>query len=297
MTLLMDGGMGGELSKRKAGSPDGLWSAQALLDAPDVVKAVHMDYIAAGARIIITNSYSTIPSYLAKAGLEARFEELTGLAGKIAREAVEESGEDVLILGSLPPMDESYRADLAPPRTYSEPIYQAMVKALLPYVDGFVCETLSTAEEGLSAATAATKCGDCKPVYVSRTLGETPGSGLRSGESVTEAFETVRDLPLAGFLFNCTHPLAVEDGLKELRALTDKPLGGYANTMTDVPEGWTLDEGFGIARRDDGNPALYAEAALRWRKAGASMIGGCCGTGPAHIAELKRRLDEEKAPQ
>ena len=292
MTILMDGGMGGELSKRGAGAVDGLWSAQALLDAPEIVAQVHKDYIAAGARLIITNSYSTIPSYLAKGRLEERYEELTALAGQIARKAADESGEAVTVLGSLPPMSESYRADLAPDRETSEPIYRNMVKALLPHVDGFICETLSTADEALSASTAACENGEGKPVYVSWSLKEEPGKGLRSGESVTHAFKCVEHLPLTGFLFNCTHPLAVEEGLRELKALTDKPLGGYANTMTDVPEGWTLDEGHGVAGRDDGNPRLYAQAALRWQNHGATMIGGCCGTGPAHIAELHRRLTE-----
>lgn len=293
MTILMDGGMGDELVKRKAGSQDGLWSAQALLDAPEIVAQVHLDYIAAGARIIITNSYSTIPSYLAKGGMEERYQELTALAGRIAREAADESGEDVMVLGSLPPMSESYRADLAPTAKTSDPIYRQMVKALLPHVDGFICETLSIAEEALSAAHAACEEGLGKPVYVAWTLKEEPGKGLRSGESVTSAFRAIEHLPVSGFLFNCTHPLAVEEGLRELCGLTEKPLGGYANTMTEVPEGWTLDEGHGIPRREDGEPRLYAEAALRWRQYGATMIGGCCGTGPAHIAELQRRLDEE----
>ena len=84
MVTILDGGMGGELIRREVTPRNELWSAQALLDAPDTVLAVHKDYIAAGAERIITNSYSTIPSYLGKMGLEDRFEELTGLAKSLA---------------------------------------------------------------------------------------------------------------------------------------------------------------------------------------------------------------------
>lgn len=296
MITLMDGGMGDELTERGSGSQTGLWSARALLVAPQEVKAVHLDFIRAGARVITTNSYSTIPSYLGKEGLEDRFEELTALAGKLAREAADESGEEVIVLGSLPPMSESYRADLAPPEAQSRPIYQAMTAALLPHVDGFICETMSTAQEAQSAAGAACDAAHGTPlkVFLSWSLNEKPGTGLRSGESIAEAFARVKDLPLDALLFNCTHPLAVEAGLKELRALTDTPIGGYANTMNEVPEGWTLDTGT-VGRRADKAPDLYAQAAIRWIDAGASYIGGCCGVGPAHIAAIAERLERLEA--
>ena len=241
--------------------------------------------------MITTNSYSTIPSYLGKEGLEDRFEELARLAGKLAREAADESGEDVQVMGSLPPMSESYRADLVQPEDETRPIYQALTKALKPYVDGFICETLSTAGEGRVAASVAceaVKGGDRK-VFLSWTLNEEPGKGLRSGETIAQAFELIKNLPLDALLFNCTHPVAVEAGLKELRALTDLPIGGYANTMNAVPKGWTLDSGT-VGRREDRSPGLYAEAAIRWIDAGATLIGGCCGVGPEHIKAIAARL-------
>lgn len=292
MIVLMDGGMGDELTARGSGSQTGLWSARALLVAPEDVKAVHLDFIRAGARMITTNSYSTIPSYLQKEGLENRFEELTALAGKLAREAADESGEDVCVMGSLPPMSESYRADLAPAEAQSRPVYQAMTAALIPHVDGFICETLSTGEEARSAASAACEAvlGTDKKVILSWTLDEAPGKGLRSGETIAEAFALVEDLLLDALMFNCTHPLAVEAGLRELRALTDLPIGGYANTMNVVPRGWTLDSGT-VGRRADKAPDLYAEAAIRWIDVGATLIGGCCGVGPAHIAAIAKRLE------
>jgi S-methylmethionine-dependent homocysteine/selenocysteine methylase len=102
---IIDGGMGGEIRRRWPAAASGLWSAQALVDAPQVVVDVHRDYINAGAQLILTNSYSTVPSYLSKGGIEDRYEELTSLAGKLARQAVEESGKSVLVAGAVPPLE------------------------------------------------------------------------------------------------------------------------------------------------------------------------------------------------
>ena len=147
MITILDGGMGQELIRREAATRSELWSAQALLDAPELVADVHRDYIAAGARIIITNSYSTIPSYLSKAGLEDRFEELTSLAARIARSVADESVHTVRVAGSMPPLDESYRADLVPGDEVAMPLYRAIARALNPFVDLFICETMSCARE------------------------------------------------------------------------------------------------------------------------------------------------------
>ncbi len=286
MITLLDGGMGRELIRRGAGDATGLWSARALLEAPQVVVDVHRDYIAAGAGIITTNSYSTVPSYLAKAGLESRAQELTGLAGRLARQAVE--GRDVLVAGSLPPLSESYRPDLVPDAATGAPVYAAMAAALAPHVDVFLCETMSSAAEARSAVTAAAATG--RPVFVSWTLDDRPGRGLRSGESVAEALAALDGLPLAGCLFNCTHPEAISAALPELRALTELPVGGYPNRLNAVARDWTLDNGVSTGLRSDLEVAQFVEFAERWIDAGATIIGGCCGIGPEYIAALAARL-------
>ena len=155
MVTLLDGGMGREIQVRRPGAAHGLWSASVLLDEPDLVVEIHREYIDAGAVVITTNNYSTIPSYLGKAGMQGRYRELTRLAATLARRAVRESGEDVAVAGSLPPLDESYRDDLVPPPEVAQPIYQGVVEALRDEVDLFVCETMSSAVEAHTAACAA----------------------------------------------------------------------------------------------------------------------------------------------
>ena len=110
---ILDGGMGAELIRRGWPSED-LWSAKALLEKPEVVRAVHQDYVSAGARVIITNTYSTVPSYLAKENMQSRYVELTGIAARLAREVADAAPAKVRVAGCLPPLSESYRPDLVP---------------------------------------------------------------------------------------------------------------------------------------------------------------------------------------
>lgn len=290
MVTLFDGGMGREIQQRRPQAAHGLWSASVLLDEPDLVVEIHREYIDAGAVVITTNNYATIPSYLSKAGMQNRYRELTRLAATLARRAVRESGKDVAVAGSLPPLEESYRADLVPPPEIAQPIYQGIAEALRDDVDLYVCETMSSAAEAHNAASAALAHGQGKPVYVAWTLDETPGRGLRSGETVKQAVDALAGLAVDGYLFNCTHPEAIEAGLRELKALTTKPLGCYPNRLNKVPEGWTLDNEITTGLRSDLPQHLYVEAMLRSIRAGATMVGGCCGIGPSDIRALAERL-------
>ena len=290
MVTLLDGGMGREIQHRRPEAAHGLWSAGVLVDEPDLVVEIHREYIDAGAAVITTNNYSTIPSYLGKAGMEGSYRELTRLAATLARRAVRESGRDVAIAGSLPPLEESYRADLVGPPDAARPIYAGVVEALRDEVDLYVCETMSTATEAQTAASAALAHGQGKPVYVSWTLDETPGRGLRSGETVVQAMAALAGLAVEGFLFNCTHPEAIEVGLRELGALTTKPIGCYPNRLNKVPDGWTLDNEITTGLRGDLPQHIYVAAMLRCIDAGASIVGGCCGIGPSDIRALAERL-------
>ena len=145
--ILMDGSMGNELLARRSDLVSGLWSAQYLIDAPQLVKEIHLEYINAGADLITTNTYSTIPSYLSKKNVENRMPELIGLAGKLAREAADDSEKEIIVAGSLPPLEESYRPDLVIDAEEAIPIYEVLIKELTPFVDIFICETMSSIKE------------------------------------------------------------------------------------------------------------------------------------------------------
>lgn len=291
--IVLDGGMGVEIAKRYDAAKQGLWSASVLLDRPDIVLDVHQDFIRAGARMIITNTYSTIPSYLGKAGRADDYVALTTLGGELARRAADDSGQSVQVAGSLPPLSESYRPDLVPAADVSLPIYRNLVAVLRPNVDLFICETMSSAIEAHTAASQAKAFGGGKPVYVSWTLKEAPGTGLRSGETIAQAFNQLQALDVDGFLLNCTSPEAIEAGITELKGLTDKPLGGYANRVKEVPIGWTLDNDIMNEQREDITKDYFVDLCLRYVARGATIVGGCCGIGPDDIAALTQALEAQ----
>jgi S-methylmethionine-dependent homocysteine/selenocysteine methylase len=287
--------MGRELRARGVPILDTIWSANALLVAPGVVRDIHRDYIEAGADIITLNTYGVIRGDLAKEGIEDRFAELNRLAGRLAQEAREESGRDVLLAGSLPPLRGSYRPDLVGSFAEIEPLYREQAELLAPYVDLFICETMSSAAEGFAAATAA--CSTGKPVWVSWTLHEDNSGRLRSGETVAQAAEAIAGLPVSGCLCNCCAPESIAAAMPALAALEGKLVGGYANAFRPVPEDWELggekDSDGLLPLRDDLDPEHYAAQAQRWRSQGARLMGGCCGTGPAHIARLKQMIGSD----
>jgi S-methylmethionine-dependent homocysteine/selenocysteine methylase len=292
--LLLDGGMGRELRFRGVEILDTIWSANALLTAPEIVREVHRDYIAAGADLITTNTYGVIRDDLAKEGIEERFAELNVLACDLAEAARRDAGRPLRVAGSLPPLRGSYRADLVGPFAEIYPLYVEQAEMLAPRVDLLLCETMASAAEGYAAALAASRTG--KPVWVSYTLHEDRSGRLRSGETIGEAVAALRHLPIAGVLVNCCAPESVTAAIPELVATGAAVVGAYANTFTPVPERWTLDgeqetDGL-IGLRDDLDPEAYAQHAARWLALGATAIGGCCGTRPAHIARLAELIAE-----
>ena len=185
-TVILDGGFGNELIRRGIVHGDKLWSAQALIDDPSAVKQLHCDYIDVRANIITTNSYSTIPSYLKKKGLETQVGDLTHLASRLARDAATEHETSVAVAGCIPPLSESYRPDLVIAEEDAKPVYETMVRAMVEDVDLFLCETMSCISEAIVALAAIEDCDSARDRmrFVSFTLDERPGNGLRSGASV-----------------------------------------------------------------------------------------------------------------
>jgi S-methylmethionine-dependent homocysteine/selenocysteine methylase len=294
--VLLDGGMGRELRFRGVETPGTIWSARALIIAPEVVRQVHVDYIAAGADVITLNSYGVIRCDLAKENIEDRFAELNQTAGRLAVEARDVSGKNVVIAGSLPPLRGSFRPDRVGRLHEIEPLYREQADLLAPFVDLFICETMSTAGEALAAARAA--CATGKPVWVAWTLHENRAGMLRSGESIAHAVSVISELPVSGVLANCCPPERVTDAMPMLLASGYRYVGGYANTFAHIPRDWELDgakqgDGF-LDLRADLDPEAYGRHAARWLDSGATVVGGCCGTRPAHIERLSRLMGRKR---
>ena len=293
--VLLDGGMGQELTIRSSNPAHPQWGAWVMMNEPEIVQGLHEDYLRAGAKVITLNSYSINRSRLAAFDMPERLGELQGIAIDLAKRARDAVGSDAAITGCLPPLIGSYHPELLPPDPELLEEYREIVSLQADHVDLFVCETMSKASEARMAATAALESG--KPVWVAWTLDETLGDDglprLRSGETLAQALDAVADLDIAATLFNCTPPEAMSAGMATLVS-AGKPSGGYANAFTPIPKEFVLGETVDLLKkRTDLDPVAYADHVMDWVSQGARIVGGCCETGPAHIAELSDRLQKE----
>lgn len=277
--------MGNELLKRANKPASGLWSAQFLIDSPNLVKEVHQAYVDVGAKVITTNTYSTIPSYLKKENKTHLMKDLIRKAGAIAREVADANNQEILVAGSLPPLDESYRPDLVPNEKESIPVYEELIEELNAFVDIFLCETVSSIAETSNILKAVkNKAKQDKKIWLSWTLLEDKNCRLRSKETLEDAFKLAESFNPDAYLFNCTDPIAITEGIKKLSNLTDKPIGCYPNVF-GVPFNWTLDNDVEV---DPRNLSIeqFIEYKNLWDNLGASIIGGCCGLGPEYIEAI-----------
>jgi S-methylmethionine-dependent homocysteine/selenocysteine methylase len=283
--LLLDGATGTELNRRGVNTDLPLWSARALVEAPGTLQHVHADYVRAGADVVTANTFRTHRRSLAAGGLGERAAELTRQAVALARAAVEDAhpGRPVYVAGSIAPLEDCYSPELVPPQDECEHEHAEMAQHLAAAgVDLMLVETMNTIREAQAATRAARASG--LPVFTSFVC----RSDLRlfSGESVTEAVRAIAPLGVAGLLINCTPSTIIHQPYAELRAavraqgLPVPYTGLYANIgHTNAISGWT--------NTADVEPLEYARLASAWLRQGANVIGGCCGTTPAHIAALR----------
>jgi S-methylmethionine-dependent homocysteine/selenocysteine methylase len=277
--LLLDGATGTELERRGVRTALPLWSAHALVEAPEVVERIHRDYVAAGAEAITANTFRTHRRSLAKGGLGARAVALTRSAVEIARRAARDAGRRVWVLGSAAPLEDCYRPDLVPGDAELAREHAEHARTLAAAgVDAILVETMNCVREAAASARAGLATG--LPVLVSFVCDG--GARLLSGEPLADALDAVEPLGPHALLVNCLPPRSVPACLAVL-ARAGLPFGAYANL--GAPDDVT-----GFARSDDCSPAELAVHAAAWCAAGARIVGGCCGTGPEHVRALALAL-------
>ena len=285
--IILDGGMGQELVKR-AGKATDLWSVQALLDTPAMVRQVHDEYFAAGAEIATTNTYSILPDRLVTKGLGEQLLPMTRSACEMAIMARDAHGSGQ-VAGSLGPQGFSYQPDKSPPADQAAEVYADMARLHADYVDFHLLETMSSIDQARGGLMGAGVTG--KPVWVSLSVDDSDGTKLRSGEALAEAVTMLKDYNPAVVLINCSLPEAVSQGLPVL-AGHGFNLGAYANGFTGIHSDFnSIDATVDLLKaRTDLGPAEYLSFAKSWAEGGASIIGGCCEVGPDHVAALSKHF-------
>lgn len=285
---LLDGGMGQELLARSGDEPTPLWATRVMLDHPGMVRDIHADYFSAGATVATTNTYSIHHDRLQRFGLDPMFHALHLRALAEAHEARAAHGSG-RIAGSIGPLIASYRPDLAEPVSQAAPKYAQIARLLGPHVDMILCETMASLTMAESAAKGAQAAG--KPIWLSVSVDDLDGTKLRSGERVTALAEIAKTHSLAAVLANCSVPEAMGAALAGLKTL-GLPFGAYANGFTHISANFLKDSPTvkELSHRHDLTPEKYTDFAMQWVAMGATIVGGCCEVGPAHIRHLANAL-------
>ncbi|MDR7015140.1 homocysteine S-methyltransferase family protein [Acinetobacter sp. 3657] len=286
---ILDGGFGRELARRGAPFRQPEWSALALTEAPEIVKEVHLDFIRAGAEVITTNNYAVVPFHIGQDRFDNEVRDLVQVAVNQAKLAVAESDKDVLIAGCLPPLFGSYRADLFK-QDEAKRLATPIIETLSPHIDFWLAETQSCIAEVETVHALLPK--DDREFWVSFTLQDEIQQQkplLRSGENIEQVAELLKRLNADAVLFNCCQPEVILQAILEIKKLLPEhvQIGAYANAFPPQSSEATANDGLDEVRADL-NPDLYLKFAQAWKDAGATLIGGCCGIGPEHIAALSK---------
>jgi len=290
-TRILDGGMGQELLARGMKSNSTLWSANAILDENyhQLVLDTHIDFIKAGAEIIVTTTFATRQKRLKENNLSDKFDYLNQKAGEIAQEAKKKFPK-TYVAGGIPPQNLTYEVD---DRDEAEIIenFNNQAKALDPYIDFFYFDVWCSIKE--------VKCGIeaikqfKKPYLVGLHISE--GTTLPSGESIKEIKDIIDENAL-GVILACVSPENFEKNLYELKSLNIPfgfKLNGFVTTKlnesyTSIFIGNKSNPNEILGKREDLTPTKLKEIAKAFKDAGATIIGGCCETSPSHIEAMAK---------
>ena len=289
---ILDGGTGQELLSRGLETNGTLWSANALLQDKyhDLLLNTHLDFIKAGAEVIVTATFATRRKRLEDNQIENKFEYLNKKAGEIAIK-VKKKFPNTLIAGGLPPQNLTYEADS---RNEEEIInnFKEQAEVLNPYIDFFYFDVLSSIKEFKCGIKAIKKFK--KPYLIGIHISE--GTNLPSGEKISKIKDVIDDEVL-GVMLSCVSPENYEANLNEVKNL-GVPFGfklnGFITTKSNTSytenylKGKTGNPTEVMGKREDLNPENMARIVKKFKDAGATILGGCCETSPLHIEAMAK---------
>ncbi len=274
--LIADGAMGTALSAE--GHTPGRSLELLNVEQPDLVRAVHRGFLDAGADLLQTNTFQGSRPALERHGLGERTAETNAAAAALALEI---AGEQAFVAGDIGPTGRI----LEPYGDYEESdarsAFEEQAQALAHAdVDLLIVQTMSAIEEAVLAVAAAATTG--LPVVASMAFD--PGGRTAFGVSPKQAAERLAEAGAIVVGANCgtISPTQMVGIIAEFRKDTSLPL--IAQPNAGRPE---LAES-GVCYREP--PESLADAAVRFRELGATIIGGCCGTKPEHIRAIARAL-------
>ncbi len=295
-TRLLDGGMGQELLASGMLPKGTLWSAVALQD-PDLHQLVyqtHLDFIEAGSDVIVSNTFTTRRLRLRENNVEDQFDELNTIAGEIAKK-VKCRYPQVMVAGGLPPQYATYAAD---PRSEAEITadFYDQAHLLTPFIDFFYLDVLSSFKEIQCAINVSRRMD--KPFLVGIHISQ--GCSLPSGELLADVLSQITSADCLGVILSCISPENYACNLSVLQSTTlpfGFKLNGFITTQVDQGYEDSMKRHQGknpldfLGKREDLSPAGFFDWTKQFYEQGATILGGCCETGPEHIHALEPLKD------
>jgi len=297
-TRILDGGMGQELLNRGLKPKGTLWSAHALIDKEchQMVIDTHLDFINAGAEVIVTTTFTARRNRLIQNDCEKYFEKINIKAVELAQKARDISKKDVLIAGGLPGQKQTYSADLGKDLDLIEKNFYDQAKLLKHGIDFFYLDVMSS---GLECEIALKMIESFNlPVLVGIHLRD--NGLLPSGEKIDDIVKKYKNKNWLGIIMACISPKAYEAVAKDLQQL-DIPYGFKLNAFKKIPEDYT------VASKDQwgnaGNPTTvlgintelneprFYEYVKKFMENGATILGGCCEIRPSHIKKIAQLVN------
>ena len=287
--VLIDGGTGSELQRRGVAMDKNAWSGPAAYTHTKVLRQIHADYIQAGAQIITTNTFGTTRFVLEAAGLGDKFHKVNKLAIDAAREGREDAAnEDVAIAGSLSCLPPRLDITAYPSKPREKDGYRELAELLAKGgVDLIALEMLEDTYHASMAMEAALEVE--LPIWlgISSRFGPDSKSLVAfdcPDVPLSNLLQTL--IPLGPLVVNIMHtePNVVQTALEILKQYWEGPVGVYPELGDFSAPDWVFNNLM--------EPQQFADHALEWVQAGARLLGGCCGTTPAHIRMLKDKMPD-----
>jgi len=294
-TRILDGGMGQELLNRGLKPKGTLWSAHALIDKEchQMVVDTHLDFINAGAEVIVTTTFTARKNRLIQNDCEKYFEKINIKAVELAQRARDISKKEILIAGGLPNQNQTYSANLGKDLDLIKKNFYDQAKLLKHGIDFFYLDVMSS---GLECKIALKVIETYNlPVLVGVHLRD--NGQLPSGEKVVDIVKKYKNNNWLGIIMACISPAAYEMVINDLQKL-DIPYGFKLNAFKKIPEGYTVaskDEWGNagnpttvLGKNTDLNESKFYEYVNKFMKNGATILGGCCEIRPSHIKEIAK---------
>ena len=292
-TRILDGGMGQTLLANVLKPKGSLWSATALIEKKyhQLVVDAHLEFIKSGADVIVTNNFSTRRVRMIQNKVEKHFTYATKKAGELALKAKEISKKNILIAGSLPGQNDTYVLDKRDKKIIEKGFYDQAI-LLKPFIDFYYLDVLCGTKECEIALDVVKQMN--LPVLVGIHVKK--DGKLPSGETISQLFKKCKNKNWLGLILACVSPEIIENSVDEIKKLAI-PFGYKANL-------WKTEEPIPVHKfaspadeiganpvktmgtRDDFTDIKFLEFSKKMMTKGATILGGCCETKPAHIKKI-----------